>query len=145
MDDDGGDDGLLDDQAQPAPEVHPPGVLQPGKLGLAGIRPDKVDGHVTAPCSYGSMHGYTWGELFFLFCSFFSFKFHLLIVTFFLQGEGGRFESQISRDKLLSGLIPGFFNFFHFFVELHFFSRYHVAGSVGSFVCDVTFRHGRQR
>ena len=41
------------------------------ELGLAGIRPDKVDGHVTSPCSYGSMHGYTWGELFFLFCSFF--------------------------------------------------------------------------
>ena len=71
MDDDGGDDVLLDYQPQPTPEVHPPGVLQPGKLGLAGMRPDKVDGHVTSPCSYGSMHGYTWGELFFLFCSFF--------------------------------------------------------------------------
>ena len=32
----------------------PPGVLKPGKLGLAGLRPDQIDGHPTSPCSYGA-------------------------------------------------------------------------------------------
>ena len=39
----------------------PPGVLKPGKLGLAGLRPDQIDGHPTSPCSYGAMHGFTHG------------------------------------------------------------------------------------
>ena len=46
----------------------PPDVLPPGKLGLAGPRPDKVENASTYPCSLGSMHGFTFG----LFVSFFA-------------------------------------------------------------------------
>ena len=55
----------MEDQEDLAPE--PPNVLPPGKLGLAGPRPDKVEDASTSPCSLGSMHGFTFG----LFVSFF--------------------------------------------------------------------------
>ena len=43
------------------PPLDPPVVLQPGKLGLAGPRPEKIDGHTTSAWSYGGMHGFTYG------------------------------------------------------------------------------------
>ena len=33
----------------PLPAPDPPAVLKPGKLGLAGLRPDKIDGNPTSP------------------------------------------------------------------------------------------------
>ena len=40
----------------------PPEVLKPGKLGLGGPRPERIDGMLTSPCSLGPMHGFTWGK-----------------------------------------------------------------------------------
>ena len=46
-------------------------VLHPGVVPVAGPRPSKVDGFSTSPCSFGSMHGYSYGNCSTFLCFYF--------------------------------------------------------------------------
>ena len=98
----------------------PPEVLKPGKLGLGGPRPERIDGMLTSPCSLGPMHGFTWGKT--------------------ADARVVNFNGQTSWR-----ITPRLFFLFLSLCFLQIYSRFHVSGSVGSFICDVVFRHGDQR
>ena len=121
----------------PLPAPDPPAVLKPGKLGLAGVRPDKIDGNPTSPCSYGGMHGFTHG----LTVTVRNLFYCKIVAILFPRKRPRAACRQFSGSNQLSCVPKASILCLFSWKKTKFFSRFHVAGAVGSFICDVTFRH----
>ena len=111
-----------------------PAVLKPGKLGLAGLDLSRLTA-IQLPPAVMARHAWIYSRLGILFT--------VKLLQFCFPGRSHHQRLANFQGQTSFRVTPrqAYFVCFPAKMTKFYFSRFHVAGAVGSFICDVSFRH----